>query len=154
MKILAQNRKAFHNYNILKTLKAGISLRGHEVKAVKSGRINIQGSYAVLKNKEVFLVGATIPPYQPKNTPPDYNPQRDRKLLLKKSEIKEFIGQKKQKGLTLVPLKVYTIRGLVKIEIGLAKGKKKFDKRQAIKKRDALRSIKRALTKKQGDDML
>ncbi len=146
VKTLAQNKKAFFDYKILEKFQAGISLLGHEVKAIKTGRISILGAYVVLKSGQVFLVNANIPPYQPKNTPKDYNPKRDRRLLLRKKEIKNLIGKKKELGLTLIPLKVYTVRGLIKIEIGLAKGKKKFDKRETIKKRDAEMKIKRAMS--------
>jgi len=145
MKILAENKKAYFNYQILEKLEAGISLIGQEVKSIKSRRINLAGSYVILKNSEVYLVGANVPPYQPKNIPPDYNPERSRKLLLKKSEIKYLIGKVKQKGLTLVPLRVYTKRGKIKLEFGIAKGKKKVDKRELIKKREAEREIRRAL---------
>lgn len=145
MKTLSQNKKAYFNYQILENLEAGISLIGQEVKSIKSGRINLAGSYVVLKNEEVYLTGANIPPYQPKNAPLDYNPERPRKLLLKKSEIKYLIGKTKQKGLTLVPLKVYTKRGRIKLEIGIAKGKRKTDKRELIKKREADREIDREL---------
>ena len=145
-KTLAQNKKAFFDFKILEKIQAGISLLGHEVKAIKTGRVSILSAYVMVKNGQVFLVNANIPPYQPKNTPKDYNPKRDRQLLLRKKEIKSLIGRKKELGLTLIPLKVYTIRGLVKIEIGLAKGKKKFDKREAIKKREAEMKIKRAMS--------
>lgn len=146
MKVLAQNKKAFFDYKVLETFQAGISLLGHEVKAIKTGRISILGAYVMVKKGRVFLVNANIPPYQPKNTPQSYNPQRDRQLLLKKKEINNLIGKKKELGLTLIPLKVYTVKGLIKIEIGLAKGKKKFDKREAISKRDAEMKIKRAMS--------
>ena len=145
MKILAQNKKAFFDYQILEKYEAGISLLGHEVKAVKTGRISIQGAYIIMRREEPFLIGANIPPYQPKNTPSNYNPQRDRRLLLKKKEIKTLLGKKKEQGLTLVPLKVYTRDNLVKVQIALAKGKKKFDKRETIKKRENQRRIKRAM---------
>lgn len=151
MKILGQNKKAYFSYEILETFEAGISLIGQEVKSIRSGRINLKGSYVVLKQlqksktPEVSLVGANIPPYQPKNAPKDYNPERSRKLLLKKSEIKYLIGKIKQKGLTLVPLKVYTKKGKIKIEFGVAKGKKKIDKRELIKKRDVERRIRKEL---------
>ena len=145
MKTIIENKKAYFNYQIREKFEAGISLIGQEVKSIKSGRINLAGSYVVLKNSEVFLIGANIPPYQPKNAPPDYNPERSRKLLLKKSEIKYLIGKVKQKGLTLVPLKVYTKRGKIKLEFGVAKGKKKFDKRELIKKREFEREKERFL---------
>jgi len=106
------------------------------------------GSFVVLKEGEVFLIGANIPAWQPKNAPPDYEPQRNRKLLLKKLEIKKLIGLSAQKGLTIVPLRVYTERGNIKVEFGIARGKKKFDKREKIKKREIEREIKRALKEK------
>ena len=137
MKIIAKNKKASLNYQILDKFEAGISLLGLEVKSIKMGRISLSGSYVVIdRNNEVLLVGATVAPYQPKNTPKDYNEQRSRKLLLKKSEIKYLIGKSRQKGLTLLPLLVYTIGNKVKIEIAIAKGKRKFDKREKIKKRE------------------
>ncbi len=145
MGVITKNKKAYFKYEILERLEAGISLIGQEVKSIKSGRINLAGSYAVLKNEEVFLIGAKIPPYQPKNAPKDYNPERSRKLLLKKSEIKYLIGKIKQKGLTIVPLSVYTKRSRIKIEIALVKGRTKPDKRELIKKRDVEREIKKEL---------
>ncbi len=148
MKTLANNRRAVFDYQILEKFEAGIALLGHEVKAIRIGRISIAGSYVVLKGEEVFLINCNIPPYQPKNTPSDYDPKRSRKLLLKKREIRRLLGKKKEEGLTLVPLKVYTKNKLIKVEVGLAKGKKKFDKREAIKKREAERNIKRALARK------
>ena len=145
MKPLAENRKAYFNYQILEKLEAGISLIGQEVKSIKLGRISLAGSYVVLREEEVFLIGANIPPYQPKNAPPDYNPERTRKLLLRKAEIKHLIGKTKEKGLTLVPLKVYSKLGKIKIEFGIARGKRKSDKREVIKKREAEREMKREL---------
>jgi len=148
MKEITKNKKAYFNYEILEKLMAGISLLGLEVKSIKSGRISLKATYVVLRNEEAFLIGANIPPYQPKNTPKDYSPERSRKLLLKKSEIKYLIGKTKQKGLTIVPLRVYNIRGKIKLEIGLVKGKKKFDKRRIIKKREGEREIRRILKEK------
>ncbi len=145
MKELAKNKKAYFNYEILEKFVAGISLTGQEVKSIKSGRINLAGAYVVIKAGEVFLIGANVPPYQPKNAPKDYNPERSRKLLLKKSEIKYLIGKTKQKGLTIVPLKVYNIKGKVKIEFAIAKGRRKPDKREKIKKRETEREIRRIL---------
>jgi len=145
MKTFAENKKVYFNYQILEKFEAGMVLIGTEVKSIKSRRINLVGSYVIIKNEEVYLIGAKIPPYQPKNAPPDYNPERLRKLLLKKSEIKYLIGKSKQKGLTLMPLRVYTKRGKIKLEFGIVKGKKKFDKRELIKKREVEREIKRAL---------
>lgn len=149
MKVLAENKKAYFNYDILEKFEAGISLIGQEVKSLKTRGVNLAGNYIVLKDEEVFWVGANVPPYQPKNAPPDYNPERSRKLLLKKSEIKYLIGKSKQKGLTLIPLKLYTTRsGKIKLEFAIAKGKKKFDKKEQIKKREIEREIERALKEK------
>jgi len=151
MKVLAENRKAKFEYEILEKFEAGLVLLGQEVKSIKTGRISIKGSYVVLRQSakgvlpEVYLVGANIPPYQPKNTPKDYEPERSRKLLLTKSEIKHLIGKTKEKGLTLIPLRVYTKRGKIKLEFGIAKGRKKADKRELIKKREAERELKREL---------
>lgn len=145
MKIFAENKKAYFNYKILETFEAGIVLIGQEVKSIKSGRINLAGSYVVLKNEEVYLVNAGIPPYQPKNVSADYDQIRSRKLLLKKSEIRYLIGKSGQKGLTLVPLRVYTKKRKIKLEFGIAKGKKKADKRELIKKRTVEKEIKREL---------
>ncbi len=145
MKILAKNKKAYFNYEILENFEAGISLIGQEVKSIKTRGVSLAGSYVVLKDEEVFWIGLNIPPYQPKNAPKDYNPARTRKLLLKKSEIKYLIGKSKQKGLTLIPLRLYTKNGKIKLEFGTAKGKKKADKRELIKKREIERQIKREL---------
>lgn len=146
MTTLAENKKAYYNYEILEKFEAGISLIGQEVKSIKTRRVNLAGNYIVLKDEEVFWVGANIPPYQPKNAPPDYNPERSRKLLLRKSEIKYLIGKSKQKSLTLIPLKLYTTRsGRIKIEFAVVKGKKRFDKKEQIKKREVEREIEREL---------
>ena len=145
MRVLSENKKAYFNYNILEKFEAGISLIGQEVKSIKMGRINLAGSYVVLRNEEVFLIGANIPPYQPKNAPSDYNPERSRKLLLRKLEIKHLIGKVKERGLTLVPLRVYTKKGKIKLEFGIVKGRKKTDKRELIKKRETQREMKKAL---------
>ena len=145
MKTIIENKKALFRYQILEKFKAGIVLIGQEVKAIKTGRISLTGSFVVVRGEEVFLIGANIPPYQPKNAPKNYEPQRSRKLLLKKAEIKHLIGKVQQKGLTMVPLKLYTERGKIKLEFGIARGKKKIDKREQIKKREVEKEIKRAL---------
>ena len=145
MKVLTENRKAYFDYQILEKFEAGLVLIGTEVKSIKSGRIGLKGSYVVFKGEELYLIGANIPPYQPKNAPPEYNSERSRKLLLNKSEIKKLIGKTKEKGLTLIPLKVYTKNGKIKLEFGIAKGRKKFDKREIIKKRETEREIQRVL---------
>lgn len=145
MKVLSDNKRAYYNYEILDKYEAGIVLTGHEVKSIKTGKISLKGSYVVLKGEEAYLVGATVSPYQPKNTPENYDPERSRKLLLKKSEIKELLGKSQQKGLTLIPLKIYTKYAKIKLEFGIGKGKRKTDKRENIKKRETDREIRRAL---------
>lgn len=145
MTTLAYNRRAQFDYQILDKYGAGLVLTGQEVKSIKAGHISLQGAFVIIKNEEAFLINANVPPYQPKNAPPDYEPTRNRKLLLHKSELKSLIGKTKQKGLTLVPLKVYTKRGKIKLEFGLARSKKKFDKREIIKKRETEREMRRAL---------
>lgn len=144
-KIFAQNKKAFYDYEILETFEAGLVLIGQEVKSIKNSRISLKGSYIIIRNNELFLIGAKIPAYQPKNAPKDYDEERFRKLLLKKTEIKYLIGKSKQKGLTLMPLKVYNKNNRIKIEFGIAKGKKKYDKRDVMKKREFKREKARLL---------
>ena len=145
-KIFAENKKAYFDYEILEKLEAGIVLIGQEVKSIRMNRLNLTGSYVVVdKNSEVFLVGANIPPYQPKNMPENYDPQHSRKLLLKKKEIQYLIGKSRQSGLTLIPLRVYTNDGKIKLEFCRAKGKKQFDKREKIERRELDREIQRAL---------
>jgi len=146
MKIFGENKKAFFNYTILEKIEAGIVLLGTEVKSIKSGRIDLQGSYVVPRAGEFFLVGTKIPPYQPKNAPADYNPERSRKILLNKKEINYLIGKAAERGLTLIPLKVYSKNAKIKLEFGIAKGKKSFDKREAIKKKEVRREIKKAMS--------
>lgn len=145
MKILAENKKAKQNYEILETFEGGLSLKGFEVKAAKLGKMSLKNSFVKISKGEVFLSGAYISPYQPKNTPPDYNPERERKILIKKSEIKYLIGKSKEKGLTIIPLRIYTKRNLIKIEFALAKGRKRYNKKEIIKKREIEKEIKRAL---------
>lgn len=145
MKTLAENKKAYHDYTLLKKFESGIILLGQEVKSIKLGRAVLRGAFVVLRNKEPFLLNATIPPYQPKNSPKNYDPQRTRKLLLKKSEINYLIGKTAEKGLTLIPLRMYTQRGKIKIDIGIAKNKKKADKREVLKKRETEKNIRREL---------
>ena len=148
MSNLAENRKAYFDYEILEKFEAGIVLRGFEVKAIKSGRINIAGSFAIPKNGEVWLLNADIPPYQPKNTPEGYDPKRSRRLLLKADEAKYLIGKIQSQGLTLVPVKVYTNHGLIKVELGLGRHRKKSDKRELIRKRETKKEIAKALKEK------
>ena len=141
----ATNSKASFDYEILETIEAGVVLEGHEVKAIKTGKASIKGSYVKILNEEPFLIGATISPYQPANTPKIYDPQRSRKLLLSKREIFKFVGLSQSQGLTLIPLKFYDKKGKIKLLVGIAKGKKKYDKREAIKKKDVSRAKQRGL---------
>ena len=145
MSDLAVNRRAHFDYEILQTYEAGIELHGFEVKAVKAGRMALAGAFAVIRGGETWLLNAAIPPYQAANTPAEYDPLRTRRLLLHKKEIKELIGSAAHKGLTIVPLKVYSKRGRVKLLLGLARHKKAADKREVLKRREADRDIRREL---------
>jgi len=145
MQPLSTNRRAAFDYDILETYEAGIELLGFEVKSVRAGRMNLVGSFAVIRNGQARLANADIPPYQAKNTPAGYDPTRSRQLLLKKAEIRELIGKTAPKGLTLVPLRVYTKGPRIKIAIGLARRKKRYDKRERIREREDERKIARAL---------
>ena len=145
MTALAENRRARFDYEILETYEAGIELYGFEVKAIKTGRSSLAGSFVVIKNNEAFLLNTVVSPYQVKNTPSNYNPDRSRKLLLHRREIEELVGKTAQKGLTIIPLKVYTKRGKIKLLLGLARHKKKGDKREVIKRRESQRDIAREL---------
>ncbi|OGZ94290.1 MAG: SsrA-binding protein [Candidatus Sungbacteria bacterium RIFCSPLOWO2_01_FULL_47_32] len=145
MQPMATNKRAYFDYEILELYEAGLELLGHEVKAVRSGRMNLSGSFVVIRGSEAFLLGASIPPYQAKNTPGGYEQDRTRKLLLHKSEIRELIGKSAQKGLTLVPLRVYNKGIKIKLEFGVCRHKKKHDKRETIKERETKREIDRGL---------
>jgi len=145
MSSYAENRKAHFEFEILETFEAGIGLFGFEVKAVKTHKMNLEGSYIFPRNGELYLVGSTIAPYQPKNTPKDYEPMRDRKLLLHKKELDYVIGKFSMKGLTILPLRVYNTRNIVKLEIAIARRRKKRDEREHIKERDEKRKIERTL---------
>jgi SsrA-binding protein len=145
MKIFAKNKRVYFDYEILENYDAGIELFGFEVKAIKSGKISLKGSFVIIKDEEAFLINAQIAPYQPKNTPQNYDPKRKRKLLLKKSEIRSLLGKTKQQGLTLVPLFVYNKGCKIKLKIGLAKSKKKYQKKQKIKEREIQREAEREI---------
>ena len=142
---LIQNKKVYLNYEIQETFSAGVELFGFEVKSLRKKQGSLKGAYIIARGNEVFLIGATIPPYQPTNTPDNYDPARNRKLLLTKKEIERLSSFEKQKGLTIVPISVYNKGIKIKIEIGVAKGKKKYDKRESIKKKDTERDLKRIL---------
>jgi SsrA-binding protein len=145
MGTLAINKRAGFDYELLDRYEAGLVLSGQEVKSVKTGHISLKGSFVTLKGSELYLTNALIPLYPFAGPRPDYDPTRPRKLLAKKSEIRSLIGKVRVQGLTLVPLRVYTKRKLLKLEFAVGKGKKAFDKRQSIAKREAKRSIGRAL---------
>ena len=145
MKTLAENKKAFHEYQILETLEAGIALNGQEVKSIRLGRAQLQGSFVIISKEQPILLNSEIPAYQPKNAPKDYDSKRNRQLLLNKKEISHLIGKSNEKGLTLVPLRLYTRQGKIKLEIGVAKNKTKADKRQVLKKRAINKDIQREL---------
>ena len=145
MNKVVKNRKAGFNYEINDRIEAGAELFGFEVKALRSGLGSLEGAYVILKNGEVFLKNAFIPPYQEKNTPVSYDPRRLRKLLLKKSEIWDIEEQKKGQSLTLIPISWYSKNRRMKLSVGLGRSKKKFDKRETIKKRDQERDLGRKL---------
>ena len=147
-KILANNRRVRHEYMILKTLEAGIELLGTEVKSIREGMINLSESYCRIDDRmEAYLLNAHISHYHFGNRH-NHEPLRKRRLLLHRHEIRRLFGQVKQQGLTLIPLKIYLKQGLIKLEIGLSKGKKLHDKRNTMKKREAQREIERSLKEK------
>lgn len=141
----ASNPRSYFDYEILETIEAGIVLEGFEVKSVKTGKASIKGTHIKILNNEPYLIGAVISPYQPANTPPDYDPQRTRKLLLSRKQISALVGTSHAHGLTLIPLKLYNKKGRVKVLVGIARGKKKYDKRETIKKKDIARAKQRGI---------
>jgi len=143
-KLIAKNKKAFHEYFILDKLEAGIVLTGTEVKAIREGRLNLKDSYALIKDGEAFLLNCHISPYSHGNTQ-NHDPTRIRKLLLHRKEIRKLIGKTQEKGLTLVPLRVYLRRGKIKIELGLARGKKLYDKRETKRRKEMDREVRAAM---------
>ena len=144
VKILASNRKARHDYIIEDSIEAGIVLTGTEIKSVRAGRVNLQDSFAVVRNGEVWLVGAHISPYTHGNRE-NHEPRRERKLLMHRYEIAKLTGKVQEKGWTLVPLDIHLRDGRAKVELGLARGKKLYDKRESIAKRDYDREMRRAI---------
>jgi SsrA-binding protein len=144
IKIIAQNKKARHDYFIEQTMEAGIVLSGTEVKSIRQGKVNLKDCYASIRDGEILVNGMHISPYEQGNIF-NKDPLRDRKLLLHKSEINRLIGYTKQKGMSLVPIQLYFKRGRVKLELGIARGKKLYDKREDIAERDAKREIDRKL---------
>lgn len=147
-KLIAKNPTAHHNYTIEDKIETGIVLSGTEIKSIRSGKVNLKDSYAMIKNGEVFVLGMHISPYEHGNIF-NKDPLRNRKLLLNKREINKLIGLTKQKGYSLIPISLYFKGSLVKLELGIGKGKKLYDKRQDIAKRDAQRQIAANLKNKQ-----
>jgi len=145
MPTFATNKKALFNYQVLEKYQAGIVLSGAEVKSVKLGQINLKGSYITTKNNELWLTNAHISPYKMASSQNDYNPTQSRKLLLTKKEISTLTGKLSAKGLTILPLSVYTKGSLIKVEIGVCRGRKKHDKRELIKKRESDRRLQRLM---------
>ena len=138
-------KKIKFNYEIMGRFEAGIELFGFEVKSLRKKQGSLEGSHVTVRGGEVFLIGATIPPYQPLNTPEEYDPKRNRRLLLTKKEIAKLAGLESKKGLTIVPISVYSKNRKLKVEIAIVRGKKKYDKREVLKKREAKRNIERTL---------
>ncbi|SFB11557.1 MULTISPECIES: SsrA-binding protein SmpB [unclassified Bacillus (in: firmicutes)] len=147
-KLISNNKKAYHDYFIEETFEAGIVLQGTEIKAIRAGRINLKDSYAKIFNNEIFLYSMHVSPYEQGNRY-NHDPLRTRKLLLKRREIAKLIGETKQAGYALVPLKLYLKNGFAKVLIGLAKGKKNYDKREDLKQKEAKRDIERAFRDRQ-----
>ncbi len=143
-KVLATNRSAYHDYFIDETVEAGIVLTGSEIKSVRASQMNLKESYALVRNGQAWLIGAHISPYDPSSRD-NHDPRRERRLLLHRREIARLVDKIKQKGYTLVPTRVYLKNNRAKLELGLARGKKQYDKREAIAKRDSAREIQRAV---------
>ena len=145
--MLVKNKKAYYDYEILDTIEAGLALSGQETKSAKAGQINLKGAYIDVAKEQAWLRNAHISKYKPAGPLPDYNPLQPRKLLLHKKQISYLSGKSKEKGLTIMPLKVYNRGSLIKAEIAVARGKKKYDKKEKIKKREREREIRRMINK-------
>lgn len=148
-KVIAENRKARHDYTIIEVIQAGIALAGTEVKSIREGKVNLKDSFARVEHGEVWLYNMHVSSYE-KGSRYNLKPERPRKLLLNKGEIKKLIGRTSEKGLTLVPLKLYALRDWIKIELALAKPKKLYEKRESIRKKEAEREVERALSLRKG----
>ncbi len=142
---LIQHKKARLNFEILEEFEAGIELLGHEVKSLRGKHGKLEGSHIIVRNGEAYVVGMSIPPYQPSNTPKDYDPERTRRLLLTSKELTQLGEAESQKGLTIVPISVYNKGQKLKVRVAIARGRKKYDKRDVLKKRDTQREIDRTL---------
>lgn len=149
--MLIQNKKAHFNYEILEKFTAGIELFGFEVKSIRKKLGSLEGSYVTVRGGEAYLMNANIPPFQPGNTPKDYNSLRNRRLLLTKKEIAELATTENKKGLTIIPLSVYNHGRKLKVEIATVRGKKQYDKRETLKKREMEREIRRTLKSQDAD---
>ncbi|MEN9921861.1 MAG: hypothetical protein RL097_137 [Candidatus Parcubacteria bacterium] len=145
MKAYIQNRKATFDYELLESFEAGLVLFGHEVKSIRSGKGKLEGAHVLIRGGEAFLVGASISPFQVPNTPKQYDPGRPRKLLLNKKELLHLERQTETVGLTAIPIKLYNAGRNIKLAFAVARGKKKFDKRETLKARDSKRDIERTL---------
>jgi SsrA-binding protein len=145
---LIEYKKAGLKYLVLSTMVAGIELTGAEVKSVRSKQGKLDGARVVIRGGEAYVVGLSIPPYQQKNTPAGYNPERPRRLLLKKSEIAELAAEEAKKGLTVVPLELYNAGRYLKVRVAIVRGKNKSDKRETLKRKDAQREMDRAMRAK------
>lgn len=149
MKVIATNKKGYSNYEIVETMEAGISLLGNEVKSLRMGMVNIKDSYAIVRNGEVFLINLHISPYPYSSPFIKYDPERERKLLLHKVEIRKLYGKVRERGLTLIPLEIYfNDKGKVKVKLALARGRKKWEKKEVIKEREIKKEIGRELKKR------
>lgn len=148
-KDLSFNKRAIFDYDLQEKLEAGLQLLGTEVKSVRAGHMSLRGAFVTIHNDELFLTNATIPPWQVKNAPGDYDPLRSRKLLIRKEELKRLIGAKSAQGLTIVPIRTYDRHGKLKLEIALARGKKKYEKKEQKKARDIQRDVDRTLRGKE-----
>ncbi|OJG28466.1 SsrA-binding protein [Enterococcus caccae] len=146
-KLIAQNRKARHDYTVVDTMEAGIVLQGTEIKSIRNGRINLKDGFARIRNGEAYLLNVHISPYEQGNIF-NHDPLRTRKLLLHKKQIAKLIAETKNTGITIIPLKVYIRNGYAKVLIGLAKGKKQYDKREDLKRKEINREIDRTLKNK------
>lgn len=146
MKVLSDNKRGSFDYNILEHFEAGMVLFGQEVKSIKTGRINLAGTFVAIRQGEPYWVGGKVPPYQPYNAGADYDESRARKLLLNRKEIDQLTGKVAQKGYALIPLQIIEKNGRVKLAFGLAKGKKKHDKKEQIKRRDLDRETRREMS--------
>jgi len=145
MPSLAENKKALFDYEILEKIEAGLVLRGYETKSAKAGHINLKGSYVTFHGPNALLTNAHIGLYKPAGKMDDYDPTQSRRLLLKKKEIDYLRAKSQEKGLTIVPIRVYTKQRFIKVEVGVARGKKQYDKRETIKNRDLNKEVKRTL---------